>query len=185
MNVSSDVRNRASSRRFSASATSDKRLALTSLSRDEEENDFERSARSGSGLPLLLTKSAEKTKTRPRSDATARGWRGDASRARRPTPPSRVARKGRKACTRRWCLESSPRCKTRRRAARRTTRCCSAAASSAASSARTRRKRTSATRARLALRPTVSARRPRARTEGATAATLGATSARRAHEGRR
>lgn len=69
--LTSRSRNRASSRRFSASATRDRRLALTSLSRasenrerDEEENDAERSAleRSGSGLPLLLTKSAEKNK---------------------------------------------------------------------------------------------------------------------------
>ena len=59
----SNSRNLASSRRFSASATSDKRLALTSLSRDEEENDAELSAQSsGSGLPLLLTKSAENNK---------------------------------------------------------------------------------------------------------------------------
>ena len=59
----SNSRNLASSRRFSASATSDRRLALTSLSRDEEENAFERSALcSGSGLPPLLTKSADTNK---------------------------------------------------------------------------------------------------------------------------
>lgn len=59
--------NRAASRRFSASATSDKRLALTSLSRDSEnrerddaENDTERSVRDGSGLRPRLANSAGK-----------------------------------------------------------------------------------------------------------------------------
>ena len=51
----SNSRNLASSRRFSASATSDK----SSLSRASEENDAERSARDGSGLPPRLAKSAE------------------------------------------------------------------------------------------------------------------------------
>jgi len=54
----SNSRNLASSRRFSASATSDK----SSLSRASEENDAERSARDGSGLPPRLAKSAENNK---------------------------------------------------------------------------------------------------------------------------
>jgi hypothetical protein len=71
-------RNLASSRRFSASATSDMRLALTSLSRDKSENDFERSARDGSGLPLLLTKSADTNK----NESTLRRHRSRLARRR-------------------------------------------------------------------------------------------------------
>jgi hypothetical protein len=54
------------------------RLALTSLSRDKSENDFERSARDGSGLPLLLTKSADTNK----NESTLRRHRSRLARRR-------------------------------------------------------------------------------------------------------